>query len=49
MNFGVNVTMSLMMDSAQKMSTVKIKLGIEVNGRINMAFEKEKQKKKVKN
>lgn len=45
MNFGVNVTISLMMDSAQKMSTVNIKLGIEVNGRINMAFEKERKKK----
>lgn len=43
MNFGVNVTMSLTMDSAQKMSTVNIKLGIEVNGRINMAIEKEKK------
>lgn len=49
MNFGVNVTMSLMMDSAQKMSTVNIKLGIEVNGRINMAFEKEKKKYEIRN
>jgi hypothetical protein len=36
MNLGVNVAMNLTMHSVQTMRTVNKKLGIEVNGRMNM-------------
>jgi hypothetical protein len=36
MNLGVNMAMNLTMHSVQTMRTVNKKLGIEVNGRMNM-------------